>query len=497
MQRLALFHLALLAAAAPFAPALAQTVDGYEVTRSPPAVQLAPPGSVGRKTTEHEHRVGTNDDALWNEVDYTLTFGGFAKECPSAAGYADGDFEYTIAYDAVAIGDDGVTRREHHVRRLVATMKGEVDDNAKLVAVELFGTFTINRSGDGIAPENESRSVQRRFTPGPSGEPDFPAMEAAVRMTADIAVASVILQAGLMYRTAELVWLTPNKCAEMTFDPPTDTEAMRPNQEKEVRATVKSKGDGSTVRWITDNVNPLLEGTATPTHVPDALAATVPFKYTASARPRVRHGFVVIATSRAGIARGEWRIVDRYEGTFSQVDTAAAATVVTAHTNETLSGRIVWTSDNRQHPKSFGDDVPTAFYKATEGEITIESTQNSAGMDGSECRGNGRQTFALSALPPSVLEHLLLEIAGDGRYRLVLAILDYPQTPWSMEVVCTFPARGGRREDRRQVEGFLPAVSIGIQTGTLNPERGVVGEMAPQRRGLMTTKGTWDFKLAQ
>jgi hypothetical protein len=47
------------------------------------------------------------------------------------------------------------------------------------------------------------------------------------------------------------------------------------------------------------------------------------------------------------------------------------------------------------------------------------------------------------------------------------------------------------------VEGFLPAVSIGIQTGTLNPERGVVGEMAPQRRGLMTTKGTWDFKLAQ
>ena len=63
-------------------------------------------------------------------------------------------------------------------------MKGEVDDQAKLVAVELFGTFTLDHSGDDVTPQAESRQVQQRFVPGPLGEPDFPAMESAVAATA-------------------------------------------------------------------------------------------------------------------------------------------------------------------------------------------------------------------------------------------------------------------------------------------------------------------------
>src|SRR5262245_34873345 len=154
MQRLALSPLALLAMASPLA--LAQTVDGYEVTKSQ-TVHDTPPGSVGRKTTDRQEQIGTGEDTLGNELRYALTFGGFAKECPSSAGYVDGDFEYTFTYDSVVAGDDGVTRRERQTRRLVATMKGEVDDQAKLVAVELFGTFTLDRSGDDVAPQAERR----------------------------------------------------------------------------------------------------------------------------------------------------------------------------------------------------------------------------------------------------------------------------------------------------------------------------------------------------
>ncbi len=496
MQRLATFPLALLMTAAflPFAPARAQPA-GFSVERPQSQVHPAPPGSVGRKTTDTSRYVGNTEETEGDTIDYSLTFGGFAKECPSAAGFVDGDFEYTIAYNAVTRGADGVTRTEQNVRRMIASMKGEVDDQAKLVAVELSGTFTITHTGDGIVPQNESRSVQRRFVPGPSGEPDFPAMEAAVLMTADIAVASVILQAGWMYRTAELVWMAPNKCAEMTFDPPTDTVAMRPNEEREVKATVTSKGDGSAVRWTTDNVNPLIEGRVTPTKVPDALAATVPFKYTSSARPRVRHGFSVIARSRAGIASGEWRIVDQYEGTFTQVDAAeTAVSVVSGQTNDTVTGRLVWTYDPTPRPKSFGADMPTAFYKATDGELTVEHSQNSRGAGGSNCEGTGRQTYQLNALAESKRQYLLLEIAGDGRYKLTLGLLDYPQDVWNFDVTCNFP---GGRSVTQSTPAMLPAVVIGVQQGTLTPERGVVGEMPPQQRGPLRTTGKWEFKLVE
>ncbi len=88
--------LALLATASPFTTALAQSAAGYDVERSQ-SVQTAPPGSVGRKTVDRTHQVGTNEDTLGNERTYVLTFGGFARQCPSSAGYVDGDFEYSIA----------------------------------------------------------------------------------------------------------------------------------------------------------------------------------------------------------------------------------------------------------------------------------------------------------------------------------------------------------------------------------------------------------------
>ena len=264
----------------------AQTAAGYEVERSQ-TVQTAPPGSVGRKTTDRQHRVGTTEDTLGNELTHVLTFGGFARQCPSSAGYVDGDFEYSIAYDSVEAGDDGVTRRERHVRRLVAQLKGEVDDQAHLKHVELVGTFTIDRSGDDVPPEADSRPVRTTFTPGAVGQPDLPAMEAAVLMTADIAVASVILTAGMMYRDAEAHWRKPNECVELAFDPPTDTQSMKPSEERQVRATLSSKADGSTVSWTSDNINAIdAIGTVMPRHVPEATAASVTFTYTASARPR-------------------------------------------------------------------------------------------------------------------------------------------------------------------------------------------------------------------
>src|SRR6185436_19428506 len=170
----------LLATLAPLGSALSQGAPasalGYDVERSQ-SVENAPAGSVGRKTTDREHRVGNAEDTLGNELTYVLTFGGFARRCPTAEGIVAGNFEYSIVYDATETTDDGEIRREHHARRLGVRLEGHVDDNAKLTYVEMAGNFTVEIGGTGVPPTSERRSVQTRFTPGPRGEPDFPAME--------------------------------------------------------------------------------------------------------------------------------------------------------------------------------------------------------------------------------------------------------------------------------------------------------------------------------
>jgi hypothetical protein len=488
----------LLATLAPFGTALSQvspaSIPGYDVDRSQ-AVQNAPAGSVGRKTTDREHRVGTAEDSLGNEYDYVLTFGGFARRCPTSAGLVRGDFEFSIAYDATETGDDGEIRREHHVRRVVVQLEGQVGPNARLMYVDMTGDFTIERSGTAVPPTSERRSIQRRFTPGQSGEPDMPAMTAAVEMTADIAVASVILGAGVLYRDAELEWTKLNECVEFSFDPPTDTEQLGPNQSRQVRVELKSKEDGAAVPWTSDRIGTIRAiGTVEPRQVENPGATPFTLTYTASARPRRGHGIDVATASQAGVGNGLWRIVDRYEGTFTQVDkTEGSFAVYSGTTVQTMTGRLVWTSEpSSQRTPSYGD-VPSAFYKPTQGEITIELSNTNTNAAGGSCETQGRETFALASLPPSVLQYLLLEIAEDARYKLILAIPDYPQTTWEADSVC----RVARRTTRQKTPAMLPAIMIGIQEGRLNADQAVVGEMPPMQRGPLTTTGQWSFSLPQ
>ena len=489
----------LLAIFAPLAAAPQSAADGdasYDVERTQ-SMQDAPAGAVGRKTTDREHRVGTGEETLGNESTYVLTFGGFARRCPTSEGIVRGDFEYSIVYDGTETGDDGVIRREHHARRLIAQLEGHVGDDAKLEYVELTGAFTIDRNGTDLQPTSVRRPVQTRFTPGGSGEPDLPAMSAAVEMTADIAVASVILMAGTLYREAELEWSKIDECVEFSFDPPTDTEVLGSNQSKDVRFELRSKEDGAPVTWRSENIGAIGGvGMVAPRRVESAENPAVTLTYTASERPRRGHGIDAVATSRAGVANGKWRIVDRYEGTFSQVArTNGSLSVLSSNVVETLTGRLVWSPKNTGTPAPSFGDVASTFYVPTEGDITIElSSVNANSAGGASCETQGRRTFGLAELPPSALQYLLLEIAADGRYRLVLGIPDFPQTTWEAEGVCRFPGAGSRRQT---VPAALPAVEIGIQQGTLDGERAVVGEMPAQTRGPRTTTGNWSFKLVQ
>lgn len=478
------------------APLVRAAPADFTVTRSPSTVHPAPAGSVGRKTTDRQLWVGNTDANRNTQMTYVLTFGGFASECPPEAdGSVKGDFEFSISSDATDTSPDGTVTQESRSRRLVLQLKGHVNDAAELEYVELSGSFSVNRQGTHIAPESSNQVISpRRFLPGRQGEPDMPAMEAAVRATADIAIASAMLMAGFTYRTAEAHWRKPNNCVELTFDPPTDTEMLGPNQSRDVQITLKTAPGGSPVAWTAHEIGRIDgAGTVEPRRVDKAESATVKITYTASDRPRRGHGINLTPMSRAGIADGQWKILDRYEGTFSQESTTeGGVSVLSGDIHDKLTGRLVWRPDPPAGRASSFGDTPSSFYKATEGDITVEYKSvgtNAAGP--ATCTTEGRHTFAIASLPPAVLEHLTLEIASDGRYRMVLVITDVVPSNYEADTTCRFPTK----VVRQKTPAILPALIVGEQQGTLDSDRAIKGNMTPQSFGPRKVTGEWEFRI--
>ncbi|MGH8241849.1 MAG: hypothetical protein ACRETY_00705 [Steroidobacteraceae bacterium] len=295
------------------APAFAATTveNGYEVTRSQ-TVQQVPHGWVGGKTTDRETRTGNVPDETWgNSTEFVMTIGGWARKCPTAEGVVEGKFEYVITKDDV-ISDDAGTRRAHYSHRLLAELKGQVDDNGRLLHVDLEGTFT--REQDGTTTERVIRRPPIRFTPGSSGEPDFVAMRRTVEVTGNLSFATAVLMAGTYYKAAEVEWLKPNACVEVTFNPPTDVRALGPNQSEDVRVEIRTKGEGSALvaRWGRYGVQAKGGiGTVTPDGNESPSDSPHTIRYTASAQPKRGHGFKISALTRAGIiGDAEWHVTD-------------------------------------------------------------------------------------------------------------------------------------------------------------------------------------------
>ena len=306
--------LAALAAAVPHAAAQTSRDAGYDVEKSQ-SVQNAPAGYVGRKTTDREHRVGYAEDTLGNESTSSITFGGFAKRCPTSEGVVDGNFEFTLVSDEVNTNDDGEIQRTHYRQSLVVTLEGHVLDDAKLDSIEITGgQFTRERSGTNMQTENTRSAVPNlTFRPGPSGEPDWAAMRRMVEATAEIATAAIVPMAGAIYKDAELVWNKPDppQCAEFSFDPPTETLSMRANQSAEVRTELRPKAGGGAVGGAQLQANALQGiGTLRPHEGRTQDDMPFTFTYTASANPKAGHGFDVAARSRAGVALGKWVITE-------------------------------------------------------------------------------------------------------------------------------------------------------------------------------------------
>ena len=477
---------------------------GYEVTRSQ-TVANAPAGYVGRKTTDRETRVGNTPETDGNSSAFVLTVGGFVRECPSAEGLVAGNFEYSLAADDVNT-DEGETRRAHNVVSLVANLEGHVRDDGIVDYVTVDGDFTRQRAGS----PSEQQHVQRRFSVGAQGQPDFAAMEDAVTATADLSIAVVMWMGSTLYTQAQTHWNMLDACAEISFEPATRTRALGPNQSAGVRATLRTKGDKAPIGGAEFQANALAGvGTLTPHGGRTDAGSPIDFTYTASANPTNAHGFDVAARSRAGIAAAEWHILAAtpYEGTFTQTRTMnmsgstlpADARALGAErygigfsTNYEITGRLRWTAeDGSTRPSSFGDAGST-FYVPTDGEITVRVHGNGRSAAG-VCTNEGERTFRLGELPREALQYMVLEIGGDGRYKVWLSMVSY-YLQFKLQTRCNMTT-GQRLEQTLDINdaGIVLAQQDGVVTNDT-----VAGQTAaPIVYGVDRYEGRWEFRKAQ
>jgi hypothetical protein len=484
--------------------ATAQTTTsegGYEVTRSQ-TVANAPAGYVGRKTTDRETRIGNTPETDGNSSSFVMTVGGFVRECPSAEGLVAGNFEYSLTADDVNT-DEGETRRTHHLVSLVARLEGHVLDDGMVDYVAVDGDFTRQREGS----PREQQHIQRRFNVGAQGQPDMAALADAVEATADLSIAVVMWMGSTLYAQAQTHWNTRDTCAEFAFEPATRSRAVGPSQSTDVRVTLRTKEDKAAIGGAEFQANALAGiGTLTPRGGRTEASAPIAFTYTASADPKNAHGFDIGARSRAGTAIGEWHIVAAtpYEGTFTQTGTMnmSGATLpadaralgaeqygVGASSNYEITGRLRWTvEDGSTRPSSFGDAGST-FYVPTDGEITVRVHTDGRSVAG-VCAYDGEHTFALAELPREALQYMVLEIGGDGRYKLWLTMVSY-YLQFELQGRCNM--RTGRRIQQTldiNDAGIVLAQQDGVVTNDV-----VAGQTpAPIIYGVHRYEGRWEFR---
>ena len=322
---------------------------GYDVTNTGSNVK-APPGFVGQTVTSRSHGVGNTPETRDNTYDVLVVHGGKARQCPNAAGFVEGDFEYRLSVSRTTTvnGIATTTSREQSVS---ARLKGVVGEDAQLTHVEVDATLTA--SADGGPPRTERRPSYS-FVPqrGIAG-----AIEAATNRTPTewearafdqslSAILSAVLTifSGPIYLEAQGYWGQQNNCIELDFDPASKSKALQPNETITVGVKLKPKEGGAVpaTATITAASAEQNQGRVSIQRAQITQESAGSVSYTAPPERPADKGFFVAATSRAGVAGGVWlssgqndfevhftsTIISRSPSTFVQSRAEAAVPLV-------------------------------------------------------------------------------------------------------------------------------------------------------------------------
>lgn len=298
--------------------------DDYEVQKNS-SRENPPPDWVGWKTTDTMTRIGKEERPTKGiREDYEMIIAPKAKRCPNPAGIVDGIFDWSFMMFRATPGAQSVLYR----RKVRATLKGEVGDDAQLKKVVKFDAIlTLQHIGTELSHYSESFGIQGEFgiDQRRMGIPQdlkiitvsgFSEGEAQTKDAQLLGTLAALMAyfSGQEYFNAQTEWNRPNTCVEIAFTPATKTKKFVPSESTPVKTELRTKKERAIVpaKFNEAKERPREgNGRVSPREKESQPDTPATFTYQAPAT-RVKHsGFWLVAVSRAGIAQakdGEWEL---------------------------------------------------------------------------------------------------------------------------------------------------------------------------------------------
>ena len=296
--------------------------DDYHVEKSS-SKEDAPPGWVGWKTTDTMTRIGKKPHTEGIRERYEMAIAPTAMQCPDPEGVVPGEFQWSFVMMRATTGPDG-THAVLYSRKVDATLKGQVGDDAKVQYVDMDAKILNEHIGTELSYYSGRSKIQARFTiDQKTGLPQefsnitvsvFTLGEAQSKDAQIVAKLFVLVAffSGQSYFIAETEWNKPNTCVEITCNPASKQHKLGPNESVAVKTERRTKTEQAVVPARFKEAKELPQegnGKVSPKEAESTPGAPATFTYQAPAK-RVKHsGFRVDVLSRAGTAEGEWEVV--------------------------------------------------------------------------------------------------------------------------------------------------------------------------------------------
>jgi hypothetical protein len=304
--------------------------DDYHVRREPPPRRdNAPPEWVGWKTTEALQRIGRDDRPTKGIYEaYEMIIAPKAKQCPhlegpELKGMVDGTFEWSFVMMRGTPELPPVLYRRH----IVADLKGEVDDDARLKKIVTFdATVTLQHIGTELPYHSQLHRILGEFSiDQATGIPQefkiitvsgFSEGEAQIKDAQLLGTLTALTAyySGHEYIAAQREWTTANTCVEITFTPPTKTKKFVPSESTPVKTELRTKKGSNVVPATFKEAKEKPRegnGRVSPREDKSEINRPATFTYQAPATKVQHSGFRLTAVSRAGVAEakdGEWEL---------------------------------------------------------------------------------------------------------------------------------------------------------------------------------------------
>ncbi len=304
--------------------------EGYTVTKGSVNIPI-PPDAVGMKSREWRIEAGNTPQTAGDRKGFSLINGGYAKKCPSpdpgeeGAYVVEGDYEFSLVVDQTTHYSNMI-RTEYNARSIHATLKGRVDDDAKLQYIDLDASLVIGTGGTNrptsfahqhqhvrFVPDRRAGGIPSQFSNWSVSEWDSSLANTATGDAMNMLLATTVFS-GPFYLAAEVEWNKANTCVEIVFNPPTKTKRFEPNASTPVKTELRTKLHQTLVpaKFKEARERPREgNGRVSPREDKSEINRPATFSYQAPATKVQHSGFRLTAVSRAGVAEakdGEWEL---------------------------------------------------------------------------------------------------------------------------------------------------------------------------------------------